>query len=94
MTIRPINAYVLIKPAGTEEKTDGGIYLPDNAREKPQEGEVLAIAEDATDEVAVGDRVIHTQSTGTEITVDDNDCILVPSDALLAKYIAADEIPE
>lgn len=94
MKVRPINAHVLVKPREAEQKTAGGVYLPDTAKEKPGEGEVVAVADDATDEVAVGDRVIHQPFTGTTIRLEGEEYTLMPSDSLLAKYVAADQIPD
>ena len=94
MRARPINGQVLVKPLEATEQTAGGIYLPDTARERLYEGEVVAVAEDATEEVAVGDRIIYKELGGTEIKLDAEDYILLSSEDLLAKYFAADEIPE
>ena len=94
MRARPINGHVLVKPLEANEQTAGGIYLPDTARERLHEGEVVAVAEDATEEVAVGDRVIYKELSGTEIQLDTEEYILLSSDDLLAKYFAADQIPE
>jgi chaperonin GroES len=94
MKIRPINGHVLLRPAKPAERTAGGIYLPDSAREKPHEGEVVAAAEDATEEVAVGDRVIYKEFGGSEIRLDGQDYVLLSADDLLVKVIAADEIPD
>ena len=94
MKIRAINAHVLVKRLEAAETTRGGIYLPDTAREGQGEGEVIAVAEDATEEVAVGDRVIYNESSGTEVAVEGEEYILLSSEDLLAKYEAADEIPE
>jgi len=94
MSIRAINALVLVRPREAPKTTAGGIHLPDAAREEQGEGEVIAVAEDATEEVAVGDRVIYSESSGTEVAVNSEKYILVPSEDLLAKYEAADEIPE
>jgi len=94
MTMRPINAHVLVKPLEAARITPGGIHLPDTAKEGQSEGKVIAVAEDATEEVAVGDRVIYNESSGTEISVEGEGHILLPSEDLLAKYEAADEIPE
>ena len=94
MATRPINGHVLVKPLEANEQTAGGIYLPDTARERLHEGEVVAVAEDATEEVAVGDRVIYKELSGTEIKLDTEDYILLSSEDLLAKYFAADVIPE
>jgi len=94
MTMRPINAHVLVKPLEAARITPGGIHLPDTAKEGQSEGKVIAVAEDATEEVAVGDRVIYNESSGTEVPVEGEEYILLPSEDLLAKYEAADEIPE
>ena len=94
MKLQPINGCILVKPIKAKDKTSGGIYLPDTAKEKLQEGEVIAVAEDATDEVAVGDHVIYKELTGTEVKIEGEDCILLIEDDLLAKYEAVDKIPE
>ena len=94
MKIIPINGQILLKPAEPTEKTTGGIFIPESGQEKPQEGEIIAVAEDATEEVAVGDRVIYKKYSGTEVAMDDEDYILLTADDLLLKYMAVDEIPE
>lgn len=94
MKIHPINGYLLVKPLEAADRTPGGVYLPDTAKEGQNEGEVIATADDATEEVAVGDRVIYKESAGTEVTIDGEDHVLLSSEDLLVKYVAADEIPE
>jgi chaperonin GroES len=94
MKIRPINGRILVKPFESKDKTSGGIYLPDAAREKLQEGEVVAAAKDATDEVAVGDRVIYKEFSGAEVTMEGKEYILLIEEDLLAKYESVDKIPE
>ena len=94
MKIRPINAHVLVKPLEAADRTPGGVYLPDTARERQTEGTVIGVAEDATEEVAAGDRVIYKEFAGTEIRMDGEEYILLPSEDLLVKYVAADRIPE
>lgn len=94
MKLRPINGRILVRPFETKDKTSGGIYLPDTAKEKLQEGEVIAIAKDATDEVAVGDHVIYKEFAGVEVKIEGEDYILLTEDDLLAKYEAVDKIPE
>lgn len=94
MKLQPINGRILVRPLEAEDKTSGGIYLPDTAREKLQEGEVIAVAEDATDEVVVGDRVIYKEPAGTQVKIEGEDYILLGEDDLLAKYEAVDKIPE
>ena len=94
MKLQPMHGRVLVEPLEAKDRTPGGIYIPDTAKEKLQEGEVIAVAEDATDEVAVGDRVIYKEFAGTEVKVEGKDYILLTEDDLLAKYIAVDKIPE
>ena len=95
MGVRPINGQVLVKPLEAEEQTAGGIYLPDTAKEQSiRRGEVIAVAEDATEEVAAGDRVLFSELSGTKIVVQGDDLVLLSSEDLLAKYVVVDEIPE
>lgn len=94
MKIRPINGRVLVKPKDPSEETRGGIIIPDTAQEKPSEGEVIAIAEDATEEVAVGDQVLYGKYGGTQVKVDDDDFVLLTAEDLIAKYKEVDQIPE
>jgi chaperonin GroES len=94
MKLQPMHGRVLVKPQESQETTSGGIYIPDTAKGKLQEGDVIAVAEDATDEVAVGDRVIYREFGGTEVSVGGEKYILFTEDDLLAKYVAADTIPE
>jgi len=77
MALQPINGRILVKPLEAGDKTAGGIYLPDTAKEKLQEGEVVAVAEDATDEVVVGDRIIYKELGGTEVKIEGEDYILL-----------------
>ena len=94
MNIIPINGRILIKPVEVQATTPGGIYIPDTAKEKLNEAEIIGIAKDATDEVVVGDRVIYKEFGGTEIKFEGEEYILIAADDLLAKYEAVDEIPE
>jgi chaperonin GroES len=94
MKLQPINGRILVKPIEAKKKTSGGIYLPDTAKEKVQEGEVVAVAEDATEEVAVGDHVIYKEFGGTEVKFNGEDYVLLTEDDLLAKYEEIDKIPE
>ena len=78
MKFRPLHDRVLIKVLDSEEKTKGGIIIPDTAKEKPQEGEVVAVGPGAKTEdgktvkmdVKVGDKVIFGKCSGTEIKID------------------------
>jgi chaperonin GroES len=94
MKLQPMNGRILVQPFEAKDKTSGGIYIPDTAKEKLQEGEVIAVAKDATDEVAVSDHVIYREFAGTEVKVEGDDYILLTEDDLLAKYVAVDKIPE
>ena len=91
--IQPINNYVLIKLATeTEVKTAGGIVIPDTAKEKPKEGEVVGIATGASEEITIGDRVIYKEFSGTEIKYEGEKYLLVPAADIFAKYVEVDSI--
>jgi chaperonin GroES len=83
---------VLVKPTGEKERTKGGIVLPDTAKEKPQEGEIVAAGPGKkTDDgkviplsVKVGDKVLYGKYSGTEITVDDEEYLIIREDDVLA----------
>jgi chaperonin GroES len=91
--LQPLADRVLVKPVEKEEKTKSGIYLPDTAKEKPQEGEVIAVGPGKlTDDgkripmdLKVGDRIIYAKYGGTEIKVDDEDLIILRESDILAK---------
>jgi len=94
MKLHPMHGRVVVQASEAGDRTAGGIYIPDTAKEKLQEGEVVAVAKDATDEVAVGDRVIYKEFGGTEVSIEGEAYILFTEDDLLAKYVSADKIPE
>lgn len=85
MSFRPLHDRVLVKRLEGEAKTAGGIIIPDTAKEKPQEGEILAVGPGARDEsgklvpldVKVGDRVLFGKWSGTEVKVDGQDLIIM-----------------
>lgn len=91
--LQPLADRVVVKPIEQEEKTKSGIYLPDTAREKPQEGEILAvgpgrIGEDGkriAPDVKVGDIVIYAKYGGTDIKIDDEDLVILRESDILAK---------
>jgi chaperonin GroES len=91
--LQPLADRVLVKPTEREEKTKSGIYLPDTAKEKPQEGEVLAVGPGKMSDdgkripldVKVGDKVIYAKYGGTEIKVDDEELIILRESDILAK---------
>jgi chaperonin GroES len=73
LKIKPLADRVLVEPAQAEEKTAGGIIIPDTAKEKPQRGTVVAVGTGKKDEpmtVKVGDTVLYGKYAGTEITID------------------------
>jgi chaperonin GroES len=73
MNIKPLADRVLIKPAAAEEKTIGGIIIPDSAKEKPLKGEVMAVGNGTKDEPMVlktGDKVLYGKYAGTEIEIE------------------------
>ncbi len=92
MHVQPLNAQVLLRPVEPVERTAGGIYLPETAREEPAEGVVEALPPGGLDEVAVGDRVLYKRHAGEEITLDGRKMRLVPVDDLQLKIVEADAI--
>lgn len=93
MKVTPLGDRVLVKPVEAEEKTKGGIVLPDTAKEKPQQGEVVAVGqgkilengEVKSLEVKVGDKVLYGKYAGTEVTIDGEEYLIVREDDILAK---------
>jgi chaperonin GroES len=85
MTFRPLHDRVVVRRIDAEEKTAGGIIIPDTAKEKPQEGEVVAVGPGARDEqgklitpdVKVGDRVLFGKWSGTEVKLDGEDLLIM-----------------
>lgn len=82
--ITPLGRRILVKRVASEEKTAGGIFLPDNAKEKPQEAEVLSLGTGKDDEgkdvqftVKVGDKVLISKYGGTEVKVDGEDVLII-----------------
>ena len=92
MAIQPLGDRILIKHLAVEEKSSGGIILPDSAQEKPQEGEIVAIGkgrilEDGTVkplEVKKGDKVLFTKYSGTEVKYKDSEFLILREDDVLA----------
>lgn len=89
--VKPLADRVVVRPLDREEKTSSGIFLPDTAKEKPQEGEVVAVGpgrfEDGKRvelEVKVGDRVIFSKYAGTEIKVDEDEVLILRESDVLA----------
>jgi len=90
--LKPIGDKVVVKPKAEEEKTSGGIILPDTAKEKPQEGTVIAVGPGKVLEngerkpmsVKEGDTIIYSKYGGTEVTVDGEEYIILDEDSILA----------
>lgn len=90
--LRPLGDRVVVKVLEAEEKTAGGIILPDTAKDKPQEGEIIAVGtgrvlDNGTKvavEVNVGDRVIFSKYGGTEVKVDNQEYLIIRESDLLA----------
>jgi len=85
--ITPLHDRVIIKPAPAEEKTSGGIIIPDTAKEKPQRGTVIAAGPGKKDEpvtVKKGDNVLYGKYSGTEIRIDGQDLLILREGDILA----------
>ena len=86
--IQPLADRVLVKPAAAEEKTIGGIIIPDSAKEKPLRGEVLAVGNGTKDEEMVlkaGDQVLYGKYAGTELELDGEKYLIMRQSDVLAK---------
>jgi chaperonin GroES len=92
MKVKPLADRVLIKPLETEETKKGGIIIPDTAKEKPQEGEIMEvgsgrITEDGKKipmEVKKGDKILYGKYSGTEVTIDDVEYLIMRESDILA----------
>jgi chaperonin GroES len=87
MSIKPLADRVLVKPAAAEEKTVGGIIIPDSAKEKPLKGEVIAVGNGTKDEQMVlkpGDKVLYGKYAGTEIELDNGKFLIMRQSDVLA----------
>ncbi|MBR1573267.1 MAG: co-chaperone GroES [Bacteroidales bacterium] len=87
MMIKPLADRVLIEPKEAETRTASGLYIPDTAKEKPQQGTVVAAGPGKKDEpmeVKVGDTVLYGKYSGTEVTVDDKKYLIVRQSDILA----------
>jgi chaperonin GroES len=88
MKHKPLKDRVLIEPQEVEEKTSSGIIIPDSAKEKPQKGKVVAVGDGKKDEpmtVKEGDMVVYGKYSGTEITIDGKDYLIMREDDILLK---------
>ncbi len=95
MKIRPLNDRLLVKRLAEEAKTAGGIIIPDSAKEKPAEGEVVAVGpgklndkgERVALQVTAGDRVLFSKYGGTEVKIDGDDFLIMREDDILGVVI-------
>ena len=94
MKLQPLEDRIVVRPGESEETTASGLVIPDTAKEKPQQGEVLAVgpgrrAESTGDlvplDVTAGDTVVYSKYGGTEITVEGEDLLILSSRDVLAK---------
>jgi chaperonin GroES len=87
LNIKPLADRVVVEPAAAEEKTAGGIIIPDTAKEKPQKGVVVAVGAGKKDEpmtVKTGDTVLYGKYSGTEITIDGNNYLIMKESDIYA----------
>ena len=91
MTFRPLHDRVLIKRLDSEEKTAGGLIIPDTAKEKPMEGEVIAVGEGAYNDdgdrikpdLKAGDKVLFGKWNGTEVKIDGEDLLIMKESEIM-----------
>ena len=99
MNFRPLHDRVVIRRIEGEEKTKGGIIIPDTAKEKPQEGEVLAVGPGARDEsgklvpidLKAGDRVLFGKWSGTEVKIDGEDLLITKESDVMGVIVSTGE---
>jgi chaperonin GroES len=91
VSIKPLEDRIVVKPLDAEQTTASGLVIPDTAKEKPQEGEVLAVGPGRFEEgqrlpldVKVGDTVLYSKYGGTEVTIDGDDLLILTSRDVLA----------
>ena len=87
VNVKPLADRVLVEPAAAEQRTAGGIIIPDTAKEKPQKGTVVAIGNGKKDEpltVKVGDQVLYGKYSGTEINIEGKDYLIMRERDILA----------
>jgi len=92
VTVHPLADRVAIRPLEETEQMRGGLYIPDTAKEKPQQGEVVAVGPGRVEkgekialELKVGDRVLYGKYAGTEVTIDDENILIIKESDVLAK---------
>src|ERR1700691_4788372 len=94
MSLQPLDDRIVVRPSEAEEKTASGLVIPDTAKEKPQQGEVLAVgpgrrAENTGEliplDIKVGDKVVYSKYGGTEITIEGEELLILSGRDVLAK---------
>ncbi len=99
MAFKPLHDRVLVRRIETEERTKGGIIIPDTAKEKPQEGEVIAVGPGARDEtgklipldVKPGDRILFGKWSGTEVKIDGEEYLIMKESDILGIVVPEEE---
>jgi chaperonin GroES len=92
MNVKPMEDRIVVKPMDAEQKTAGGIIIPDNAKEKPQKGEVVAVGPGKVNDkgqkiemtLKKGDKILYGKYSGTEITIDGKEYLIVRESDVLA----------
>lgn len=92
INLKPLADRVIVRPLEAEEKTAGGLYIPDSAKEKPMQGEIVAVGPGKTTEdgkqvameVKVGDKVLYGKYSGTEVTTDGEDYLIMRENDIFA----------
>jgi chaperonin GroES len=92
MNLKPLEDRVIVRPLEAEQKTSGGIIIPDNAKEKPQKGEIIAVGPGKVSDKGAkidmtlkkGDKVLYGKYSGTEVTVDGKDYLIMRESDVLA----------
>jgi len=90
--LQPVNQQVLLDFEQAKEKTQGGIIIPDTAKEKPKFARVIGLSGIENSEISVGDSVFFKEYSGTEINFEGKDFLLVPYADILAKIVETEEI--
>ena len=94
MALKPLDDRIVVRPSEAEERTASGLVIPDTAKEKPQQGEVLAVGPGRRSEqtgeiiplgISTGDTVVYSKYGGTEITVDGEELLILTARDVLAK---------
>lgn len=93
MNVKPLSDRIIIRPLEAEQKTAGGIIIPDNAKEKPQKGEVVAVGSGKVADngqkiemtLKAGDKVLYGKYSGTEVTIDGKELLIMRESDVLAK---------